>query len=67
MNNLFNPSLQCEQFQVGQPGVMHIRHGACEIQQIEFKDGNLYYVIKIVENGMKLKCIGSSLICEVTS
>lgn len=67
MNDLFNPSLQCKQFQVGQSGVKHIRHGACEIQHIEFKDGNLYYVIKIIENGMKLKCVGSSLTCEALS
>lgn len=66
MNDLFNPSLQCKQFQVGQPGVIHVRHGACEIEKIDFYDGNLYYVIKILETGMKLKCVGSSLTCEVT-
>lgn len=66
MNDLFNPNLQCKQFQVGQPGVTHIRHGACEIQQIEVYHGNLYYVIKVIETGMKLKCVGSSLCSEVT-
>lgn len=67
MDNLFDASVGCEQFQVGQPGVKHVRHGACEIQGVEVYKGKLYYLIKVFETGIKLKCIGTSLTNEVPS
>ena len=67
MENMFSPAVQCEQFQVGQPGVKHIRHGACEIQAIDIYKGAVYYKIRIIETGLKMKCIGASLTSEVKS
>jgi len=66
MTDLFNPDMTCKQFQVGQRDVFHVTYGACEIIHIEVSHGIIYYVIKVIESGLKLKCGGSKLTSEVT-
>lgn len=62
MENLFSPSINSKQFQVGQKGVKHMSFGACEITHVEIYQGKIFYEIRIIETGMKLKCISSKLI-----
>lgn len=67
MTNLFTEGMLSTQYQVGQPNVKHIEHGACEILKADVIDGKIYYLIKVIKSGLKLKCIGSRLVSEVES
>ncbi|HOI86191.1 MAG TPA: hypothetical protein PLP48_08970 [Acholeplasmataceae bacterium] len=67
MENLFDPNLHCRQYQVGQQGVKHSVYGPCEVIKIEIYKGVLYYEIKVIESGLRVKCIGSKLSTEVQS
>lgn len=67
MRDLFNEGLLSTQYQVGQQNVKHIQHGACEILKADVIDGKIYYMIRIIESGLKIKCIGTRLMSEVQS
>lgn len=67
MTNLFTEGMLSTQYQIGQKNVKHVEHGACEILKADVIDGKIYYLIKVIENGLKLKCIGSRLVSEVES
>ncbi len=67
MRNLFDPNLRNKQFQVGQENVSHINYGPCDIVSLEVYDGIIYYQVLVKNNGLKLKCAGSKLTCEVRS
>jgi hypothetical protein len=66
MTDLFNPDVTCKQFQVSQRDVSHVEYGPSEIIHIEVSHGIIYYIIKVIDSGLKIKCGGSKLTSEVT-
>lgn len=61
MDNLFDASVQSEQFQVGQKNVAHVNYGACEVTKIEIYQGKLFYEVVIESTKMRIKCISTRL------
>lgn len=61
MDNLFDASVQSEQFQVGQKNVAHVTHGACEVTKVEIYQGKLFYEVVIESTKLKIKCISTKL------